>query len=244
MSAMIEMTERRRGAKARVQQPLLENGDCLSDEEFWERYERMPDLKKAELIDGVVYIMASPVSTDFHAEPQSDLVLLLGLFRVATPGVRGSDNGTTRLGKKNIPQPDVALFIAESSGGQSRMVDGYIVGPPELVAEISASTRSFDTNQKYRMYEQAGVKEYIVWRTEDDEIDCWHLVNGKYETLPADEAGVVRSGVFPGLWLDLPKLIEGDMRGAMATLQSGLATPEHAEFAARLAKLKFEGESK
>lgn len=34
----------------------LENGDRLSRFEFEHRYQAMPELKKAELVEGVVYI--------------------------------------------------------------------------------------------------------------------------------------------------------------------------------------------
>ena len=38
--------------------PLLENGDRLTREEFERRYHAMPNLKKAELIEGIVYVCA------------------------------------------------------------------------------------------------------------------------------------------------------------------------------------------
>jgi hypothetical protein len=45
----------------------LEHGDRLTVEEFERRYEAMPEVKKAELIEGVVYT-PSPVTMDYHAE--------------------------------------------------------------------------------------------------------------------------------------------------------------------------------
>ena len=47
----------------------LENGDRLSRLEFERRYQAMPELKKAELIEGRVY-MASPVRI-IHGQPTS-----------------------------------------------------------------------------------------------------------------------------------------------------------------------------
>ena len=45
--------------------PPLENGDRLTRDEFERRYEAMPHLKKAELIEGVVYV-PSPVRYHRH----------------------------------------------------------------------------------------------------------------------------------------------------------------------------------
>ena len=50
--------------------PPLENGDRLTRDEFERRYEAMPHLKKAELIEGVVYV-PSPVRYRHHGAPLS-----------------------------------------------------------------------------------------------------------------------------------------------------------------------------
>jgi hypothetical protein len=47
--------------------PPLENGDRLTRPEFERRYQAMTQLKKAELIAGVVY-MASPVRIKNHGD--------------------------------------------------------------------------------------------------------------------------------------------------------------------------------
>ena len=64
--------------------------------EYERRYDAMPDLKKAELIKGVVY-MAPPVSMEDHSAPHFDVIGWLAFYRMATPGVRGGDNATVRL---------------------------------------------------------------------------------------------------------------------------------------------------
>src|SRR5690348_14823230 len=119
--------------------PPLENGDRLTRAEFERRYAAMPHVKKAELIEGVVY-MPSPVS-ERHSAPHFDLIGWLSLYRIATPGVAGGDNGTLRLDVDNEPQPDVFLRIQAECGGQCRIGDeGYIEGAPELVAEVAMSS--------------------------------------------------------------------------------------------------------
>src|SRR3954451_18710522 len=90
--------------------PPLENGDRLTRPEFERRYEAMPGLKKAELIEGVVY-MPSPVNFDRHGGPHFDLIGWMAPYRIATPGVRGGDNSSLRLDLDNEPQPDVFLMI-------------------------------------------------------------------------------------------------------------------------------------
>jgi Uma2 family endonuclease len=212
--------------------PLLRDGDRMSAEEFERRYDAMPDLKKAELINGVVY-MGSPVRLDDHGEPHVHLSLWLATYKVATPGLRAGDNSTARLEGDNRPQPDLVLMIAR--GGQASVsADGYVEGGPELVAEVSASSVRLDTGGKLEMYRDNGVREYIVWRVLDRRVEWFVLRDGRYDPLQPDEGGVFRSEVFPGLWLDAAALVRDDMPAVIAVLQRGLASPDHSAFVARL----------
>ncbi|MGO8749122.1 MAG: Uma2 family endonuclease [Thermoguttaceae bacterium] len=212
--------------------PELRAGDRLARPEFERRYVAMPHVKKAELIEGVVY-MPSPVSQD-HCEPHFDLIAWLGLYRSATPGVQGGDNGTVRLDLENEPQPDAFLRMRPEFGGQSRDSDRYVEGAPELIAEIAASSESYDLHDKLRAYQRNGVLEYVVWRVRDRAIDWLVLREGRYAPLPLNSAGHYQSEVFPCLWLDSAALIQGDLARVMAVLQQGLASAEHAEFIHRL----------
>src|SRR6476620_5701958 len=90
--------------------PPLENGDTLTRDEFERRYEAMPHLKKAELIEGVVYV-PSPVRHRYHGHQHTHLISWLGYYEAHTPGVEASDNVTVRLDLDNEPQPDALLFI-------------------------------------------------------------------------------------------------------------------------------------
>src|SRR5262249_50398042 len=153
----------------------LENGDRLTRDEFERRYEAMPHLHKAELIEGVVY-MPSPVRMPQHAEPHAQLIIWLGQYMIGTPGVRVGDNSTVRLDLDNEPQPDVLVFIDPARGGQARIdADGYMEGAPELVAEVTASSASYDLHDKLHVYRRNGVREYIVWRVLEQEIDWFVL---------------------------------------------------------------------
>ncbi|MEB3279833.1 MAG: Uma2 family endonuclease [Lyngbya sp.] len=213
--------------------PPLENGDSLTRPEFERRYQAMSHLKKAELIEGIVY-MASPLRFEPHAEPHADLMIWLGTYKVATPGVRLGDNPTVRLDLDNEPQPDIVLLIDSQYGGQSRLSeDGYIEGAPELVAEISASTATIDLRDKKRAYRRNGVKEYIVWQVGDRKLDWFKLEGGDYLSL-MPENGIIRSQIFPGLWLDVAALLAGEMPQVLTTLQAGLASTEHQTFRTQL----------
>jgi hypothetical protein len=214
--------------------PPLRNGDRLTAEEFERRYDAMPGLKKAELIKGVVY-MAPPISFEDHAGPHFDLIGWLGLYRMATPGVRGGDNSTLRLSLANRPQPDACLFLLPTHGGQARIDgDGYIAGGPELAAEVAATSENYDLHDKLDVYRDNGVREYIVWRVFDRAIDWFVLRGDRYERLAPGADGVYRSEVLPGLWLDPAALVAGDMARVAQVAQQGIASPEHAAFVARL----------
>ncbi len=214
--------------------PPLENGDHLTRHEFERRYRARPNLKKAELIDGVVYIQSS-VRFRGSGEPHAGIVVWLGTYCAATPGVYGTDSDTVRLDLDNEVQPGALLRLESSAGGYSHITeDDYIEGTPELIIEIAASSVSYDLHEKLRVYRRNGVQEYVVWRVYDKQIDWFRLVQDEYVSLTPDESGVVHSQVFPGLRLPVQALLAGDLATVLAELQKGLETAEHAAFVERL----------
>lgn len=214
--------------------PPLENGDRLTRQEFERRYTAMAHIKKAELIEGVVYV-ASPVRANRHGRPHAKVIGWLLVYEAATLGVYLADNTTVRLDADNEPQPDALLRIEPEVGGNSRISDDdYVEGTPELIAEIAASSASYDLNDKLNAYRRNGVQEYIVWQSYENRLDWFRLQEGRYVALQTDEAGIIRSEVFPGLWLAVNALREGDMARVLAVLQQGLQTAEHQAFVERL----------
>ncbi len=204
--------------------PLLESGDRLTRHEFERRYTAMPDNKKAELIEGIVY-MASPLRIRSHGEPHANLILWFGTYKIAVPGLILGDNSTVRLDLDNEPQPDVVLFIDEKFGGRARISDDdYIEGAPELVAEVAASSASNDLHDKKNAYRRNGVLEYIVWQVFENKLDWFYLQDGEYVSLEPDTEGVIKSKIFPGLWLAASALLTGDMNQVIQVLQQGLKT--------------------
>jgi Uma2 family endonuclease len=213
--------------------PLLVDGQRLSQAEFMRRYELTPPGFTAELIGGVVHV-ASPLSSP-HGRGSFRMSTWLGLYCARTPGTDGLDNATTLMAELAVPQPDSQLRILPECGGQGREEGDYVAGAPELVVETALSSRRIDLGPKRDDYERAGVKEYIVVALKPGEV-YWHVRrDDKLVRINSDPDGIYRSEVFPGLWLDPAALLRRDFAGIIAVLERGLATPEHAAFVARLA---------
>jgi Uma2 family endonuclease len=215
--------------------PPLEAGDYLTRPEFERRYHAHPELKKAELIEGIVY-MPSPVCADKHGDPHFDVIGWLGFYRMSTPGVRGSDNATVRFDFINEPQPDVLLRLDPAVGGNSWIDgDGYLQGSPELVVEVVAGSTSYDLHQKKATYARHGVQEYLVLQPNEQQVSWFSLRNGVYEQLPLDTDDILRSRVFTGLWFHAAAFWTDNMAALLAVLQQGLASPEYHTFREHLA---------
>ncbi|GBF79063.1 Uma2 family endonuclease [Aphanothece sacrum] len=218
--------------KANLTIPPLENGDKLTRFEFETRYQKMPHLKKAELIEGIVY-MAAALRFRQHGKPHAQIMTWLGVYEASTPGVELADNATVRLDVDNDPQPDALLRIEK--GGQSIISeDDYVEGAPELIVEIAASTVSIDLNDKMKAYRRNQVQEYLVWRVYDNEFDWFILKEGKYIKLEPDENGVIKSEIYSGLWLDVNALLTENLSRVLEVLQQGIATEEHQEFVKKM----------
>lgn len=214
--------------------PPLEAGDRLTRPEFERRYDAMPELKNAELVEGVVY-MGSPVNHVRHGKPHFHVNGWLNLYRFATIPVDGGDNSSLRLDLDNMPQPDAFLYNLPSCGGQVRIAeDGYIEAAPELIAEVASSSVSYDMNSKLHAYRRNGVKEYVVWRVRDHVVNWFTSEAGEFVSQSPGADGIYRSLILPGLWLDPVALIR-DNRAAMLRVNAqGTTSPEHAAFVARL----------
>jgi Uma2 family endonuclease len=220
--------------------PPLENGDRLTRAEFERRYGAMEHVKKAELIEGVVH-MPTPVKVS-HGQPHAQLITWLGVYCTATPHVDVYDNTTVRLDADNEVQPD-ALLRLESGGHSTIGADGYIEGAPELIAEIAASSAAIDLHAKMNVYRRNGVREYVVWQTFESRLDWYELRDEVYAPLTPDAEGIIRSNVFPGLWLNAMALVTGDLASVLMELQKGLASKEHGEFLASLEKMSAPSKS-
>ena len=213
--------------------PPLVAGERLDRATFHARYAAMPPETRAELVGGIVY-MGSPLG---YRHGHADVLLShwVGHYQLFTEGVDSAGNATTQFDPYGEPQPDLQLRISESCGGQSRIEGGFVVGPPELVVEISASSLRFDLGPKKADYERAGVREYLVVGVDARAVHGFLRHDDHLQAHPPGPDGLHRSEVFPGLWLDPDALFADDRRRLIATLDRGLATPEHAAFVDNLA---------
>lgn len=212
--------------------PPLAAGDHLSRNEFLRRWEAQGEVKHAELIGGRVY-MPSPVSGD-HGRMDRRIGGWLAVYQAATPGVDGANNATSLM-LDDAPQPDLSLLILPEYGGSSSNDGLYYQGGLEFVAEVCATSASYDLHEKYDLYESAGVREYLVVLLFEEEIRWHELIDGRYQLFAPDADGLWRSRVFPGLWLDGKALLSGNLRQVLDRLQDGLRSAEHEQFVARLA---------
>jgi Uma2 family endonuclease len=196
----------------------LESGDRLTRAEFERRYSARPDIKKAELIEGLVYV-ASPVRTEEHGQPHFDVGAWLGAYVAKTPGIIRAVDSTVKLDPDNEFQPDLFLAWDPAHGGAATLEDGYFIGAPDLAVEISASTAARDLSLKMDVYRRNGVREYLVWQIYEERIDWFALdADGVYQAMEADEGGVIVSRVFPGLRLDVAAMLRGDLAAVLGAL--------------------------
>lgn len=216
--------------------PILREGDRMDSAEFLRRWEAMPELKHAELLTGVVFCMASPLSIT-HATADAAMGSWLWSYAEFTPGCESGSNATWVMGVEDVPQPDSYLRVLPECGGQTGNAGSYGRGGPELIVEISGSSMSRDLGVKLELYRQAGVREYIVVMLQPQQVIWQELARGRYREIAVDPDGLLRSRVFPGLWLD-PAAVWDRKKSLRKAVELGVQTPEHATFVQRLAKPK------
>lgn len=198
---------------------LLENGARMGRQEFHRLYEEC-ELRKVELIEGIVY-MPSPEKVEEHSRQQGILFLWLGAYQEFHEGeVEAVPGGSVYLDDENEPIPDGMLYRLRPD----RFIDGYIDGAPELIIEIANSSVSRDLHQKKEAYRRNGVGEYIVWRVRNGAIDWFELRDGQYVQRTPDGAGIIESHQFPGLRLDVPAALAGNLKQVLATVRLGQAS--------------------
>jgi hypothetical protein len=103
--------------------------------------------------------------------------------------------------------------LAPECGGQSGTNDvGYVIGAPELLAEIAESSRSLDLHGKRDDYRRHGVREYLVVNLKDKQLHWFDFAADEQPSPDSD--GIARLRSMPGLWMDVPALFEQDLARA------------------------------
>ncbi len=213
--------------------PELHNGDRMTQREFHSIYERMPANFRAELIGGTVFV-SSPLRQP-HGQKHLRLGSIFDAYQAFTPGVEACDNTTVILGDADEVQPDLFLRILPECNGQSaNTYEEYVTGAPELVAEIAHSSKAIDLHQKRKRYAKAGVLEYIVVCLQPPQIFLYNMKTA--QLLKTDDNGVLKSVIFPGLWLHVDALLQMNYQLSMDVLKQGIASTEHEIFVCELAE--------
>jgi len=221
--------------------PPLENGDHLTAKEFPRRYDAMPEVKKAELINGIVY-MGSPVRITHHGEPENLIQTWLGTYQAGTPGTCAAANTTVRFGPRNVPQPDALLMIRREHGGNAKIGrDGPVHGAPDFVVEVAGSSASIDLHAKLEAYRSAGVREYLVWCAPEKSLKWFSLEDGAFHELSAGPDGVISSKIMPGLVLDTTALLNLDSASLLRRLSRSLNKGAHKLFVRQLVEARPHG---
>lgn len=225
MNTVTESTRPEDRQGTRGNEPPLNNGDHLSRAEFEWRYAAQPEIKKAELIEGVVYV-PSPVYPR-HGEHHSAVSTWLGVYRAATPGIRVYANTSLRLDTDNEPQPDLCVLLDPT---HTIDPDQLIEARPVLIVEVASSSASYDLHQKFHVYRRNAVQEYLVLLVHEQESRWYRWQEGDYDRIAPDSDGVLRSHALPGLRLHSDRFWRGDLAGVLAILQDGIDSLEHMAF--------------
>ena len=216
------------------ERPPLNSGDHLSRAEFHRRYGMYPEIKKAELIEGVV-IVGSPVHAQ-HSEPHADFNTVIGFYRAHTPGLRLADNQSVIIDEGSELQPDLCVRIESARGGNvQKSEEGLYIGAPEFVVEVAASSAAYDLHSKLNVYRRNGVQEYLVLLAYEREMRFFRLKDGEFVLVEADETGVMKSQILPGFWFRSDWFWEGRLAELLQLVQEGIASQEHQEFVDGLA---------
>ncbi len=194
----------------------LENGDRLGVAEFMLRYEAAPNLRKAQLIEGIVH-MPSPVNATYHAKPDGLLQGWLFTYSVDFPEIKHYPNAKLILDVDNAVQPDAILCRPQAGGRVWLDEKQYLHGAPELVCEIASTTASIDLHAKFNVYRRNGVQEYLVWLAQEKRVRWFYQVDGQF-IQQKEQAGRLESRVFPGLVLEVKALLKHDKAKVLAGL--------------------------
>jgi Uma2 family endonuclease len=196
----------------------------------------MPEDFRAELIEGEVFVLCEPIGFDTHGRQDNDLAGWIATYRARTPAAISTGPATTILDAENQVEPDLQMRIRPEYGGNLVKQGKSVKGAPELACEVAYSSHNIDLGRKKRSYQRAGVQEYLVYRTEDRQVDWWELRDGSYVSLPRAKDGSIASRVFPGLVLDVSALLRGDLGGVLDRLNAELGHGAHAAFCKELEK--------
>jgi Uma2 family endonuclease len=164
------------------------------------------DDKRHEIIDGVHYVMSSPLLR--HQRIVQRVGISIAVFLDVTGlGEVFFIPVDTVLSPHDVVVPDL-VYVSKDRG--HLLQEKNIPGPPDLVGEVlSPSTRSRDRNLKRRLYEREGVLEYWMMNGDTDRVRVHRLGPTGYDLgveLSAAAGDVLTTPLLPGWRLPLAEL--------------------------------------
>ena len=181
----------------------------------------MPELKHAELIDGIVHIPGQVGA--LHGTLTVSLSSRFGHYTAHTPVCEGGANATWLM-LDDSSQPSMHMRIPRHSRVRNDLFDGA----PGLAVEVCETDTEVDVRPKLALYQRAGWKEYVTAETLVKRIQ-WRVLQQAADRLKQpDSYGIRRSVTFPGLLLEVAALWSQNSRALSQCLDRGVATPEHA----------------
>jgi Uma2 family endonuclease len=136
---------------------------------------------KWELIEGIPHAM-SPTPFPEHQRVAAEIrtELMLALRKTNCKKCKAYDPVDYKITDDTILEPDILIVCGE-------IRKKYLDFPPALVAEIlSPSTALKDRHTKYEIYQQQGIKYYLIVDIDKRTIEAYHLQNKSYQLLPND----------------------------------------------------------
>jgi len=174
----------------------------ITAEEF---FRLVPDGQKADLLDGEI-VMASPDTP--HNDDLAYFVRfpLRGFSRARKLGGKVQTSRVAFvLSETRAPEPDVA-YVSEAR--RHLIQSTRVAGAPDIAVEIvSPESVARDYEDKKRLYEEAGVREYWIVNPLEGRCDFYRLRDGRYEELRPDPGGLFHSETLPGFWLKVDWLL-------------------------------------
>lgn len=148
-----------------------------------------------ELINGEIFM--SPGSSFTHQTVSSNLNDILRSFAKKNGGIAMYSPVDVFLDKKNVFQPDL-LYVAKENLGI--ISERGLNSAPDLAVEIISPSNSFkDRNQKRRLYQKFGVKEYWIVDPGNKTLEIYDFTIEDTPILYLAEEGLVTSKLMPGL---------------------------------------------
>ena len=159
----------------------------------------LPDVQRAELIDGVVYDMAPP--NRLHQELVSELHYKITdyikknngackVFQAPFAVFQKADDNT-------YVEPDISVIC-----DKSKLTDKGCNGAPDWIIEIvSSGSRRMDYYTKLFKYRTAGVREYWIVDPDKKRITVYDLEHGDIDEYSFSDT--INVGIYPDLCIDL-----------------------------------------